>query len=170
MTKENALMVAILLMVASLLFLFLAVYMAITKKKLSKLKGKTTGKVLGLVHNGLFKNKMEGDVDSKVLAAWSVAHGEQRWGWVLRMSIPSWLACITYSVDGNSYTKISGEGTTHDKWSIGQEVTILFDPADPKRHIMEGDNSYTWTIAIQLGLFVVLNIIAAVFIVLFNTL
>lgn len=165
MTKENAIIVAIILILASLLFLFLACYMAYTKKKLKSLSGKTQGKVNGLVHNGLFKNTNLGNVDTKVLASWSVAHGEQRWGWVLRMSIPPYLPCISYLIDGNEYVQISGEGTTRNKWKIGQEITVLYDPSNPRRHIIEGDDSYNWTIALQIGLFVLLNIVAAIFII-----
>ncbi len=168
MTKETALMIAIILILASLVFLFLACCMAIIKKKLSSLSGKTRGKVDGLVRNGLFKNTNVGNVDTKVLAGWSVAHGEQRWGWVLRMSIPPYLPCISYHVNGRLYTKISGEGTTRNKWDLDQDITVLYDPADPNKHMIEGDNSYTWTIAIHLSLFVLLNIIAAIFIFMFK--
>jgi len=56
---------------------------------------------------------------------------------------------FTYSVKGVEYIKHSSWGGGPEKFSVGQRVTIFYDPADPQRYYVKGESD---GIAIQVML------------------
>lgn len=111
-------------------------------KKRNHLQGLTEGKVIGLLKSGLFKNKTTGEFPGGVLVGWGVGRGEQYWGGTLKMDVPPWFPCVRFEVEGKEYHVITGCGTFKGKWQIGQNVTVLYDPENPRKSYLEGDDSY----------------------------
>jgi len=112
-------------------------------RRRNRLQGITEGQVIGLVKSGLFKNKTFGEFPGGVLIGWGVARGEQYWGGTLKMDVPPWFPCVRYQVDREEYHVITGCGTIKGKWEIGQGVNVLYDPTEPRKAYLEGDDSYT---------------------------
>lgn len=111
-------------------------------KKRMHLQGLTEGQVIGLLRSGLFKNKTTGEFPGGVLTGWGVARGEQYWGGTLKMDVPPWFPCVRFEVDGQEYHVITGCGTFKGKWKLNQDVTILYNPENPRIAYIEGDDSY----------------------------
>lgn len=111
-------------------------------KKRNSLQGLTEGKVIGLLKSGLFKNKTTGEFPGGVLMGWGVGRGEQYWGGTLKMDIPPWFPCVRFEVDGEEYHVITGCGTVKNKWQLNQNVTVLYNPKNPRIAYLEGDDSY----------------------------
>ena len=111
-------------------------------KKRNRLQGLTEGKVIGLLKSGLFKNKTTGEFPNGVLMGWGVGRGEQYWGGTLKMDIPPWFPCVRFEVDGTEYHVITGCGTLKDKWQLNKNVTVLYNPENPRIAYLEGDDSY----------------------------
>ena len=111
-------------------------------KKRNYLQGLTEGKVIGLLKSGLFKNKTTGEFPGGILVGWGVGRGEQYWGGTLKMDVPPWFPCVRFEVEGKEYHVITGCGTFKGKWQIGQNVTVLYDPENPRKSYLEGDDSY----------------------------
>ncbi len=111
-------------------------------RKRNRLQGLTEGKVIGLLKSGLFKNKTTGEIPSGVLMGWGVGRGEQYWGGTLKMDIPPWFPCVKFEVDGQEYHVITGCGTLKGQWKLNQNVTVLYNPENPRIAYLEGDDSY----------------------------
>ncbi len=112
-------------------------------RKRNRFQGITEGKVIGMVKSGLFKNETFGEFPGGVLIGWGVARGEQYWGGTLKMDVPPWFPCVRFQVNEEEYHVITGCGTLKGKWEIGQNVNVLYDPNNPRKAYLEGDNSYT---------------------------
>lgn len=132
-------------------------------RKRNRLKGITDGRIIGMVKSGLFKNKTFGEISGGVLMGWGVARGEQYWGGTLKMDVPPWFPCVRYYVDGKEYDVITGCGTLKGKWEIGQSVNVLYNPENPRKVYIEGDNSYIihQRMYLALGIILLLACVAA---------
>lgn len=111
-------------------------------RKRNRLQGLTEGQVIGLLRSGLFKNKTTGEFPGGVLMGWGVGRGEQYWGGTLKMDIPPWFPCVKFEVDGQEYHVITGCGTRKGQWKLNQNVTVLYNPENPRIAYLEGDDSY----------------------------
>ena len=111
-------------------------------RKRNHLQGLTDGKVIGLLKSGLFKNKTHGEFPGGVLMGWGVGRGEQYWGGTLKMDVPPWFPCVKFEVNGEEYHVITGCGTFKGKWQLNQNVTVLYNPQNPRIAHLEGDDSY----------------------------
>ena len=111
-------------------------------KKRNRLQGLVEGRVTGILRSGLFKNKTIGDVPGGVLMGWGVGRGEQYWGGTLKMDVPPWFPCVKFEVDGTEYHVITGCGTFKGKWQLDQNVTVLYNPENPRIAYLESDDSY----------------------------
>ena len=89
----------------------------------------------------MFRNELYGDVPGGVLIGWGVSQGEQFWGGLLKKRIPPWFPCVTYVAEEKEICRIMGEGVWKGTWKIGQEVTVLYDPDNPRISMIEGDTS-----------------------------
>ncbi|KFI92383.1 hypothetical protein BISA_0783 [Bifidobacterium saguini DSM 23967] len=56
-------------------------------------------------------------------------------------SSDTWTPVFRYIVDGQSYEQKSSIASSPPRYKIGQAVAILYDPADPSRYVVKGDNS-----------------------------
>ena len=110
-------------------------------RKLKQLQGRTQGIIQGLVKSHLFRNETFGEVPGGVLLGWGVSQGEQFWGGMLKKHIPPWFPCVVYTAEEKEICRIMGDGVWKGTWKIGQEITVLYDPNNPRISMIEGDIS-----------------------------
>ena len=146
---------------------FMGIYDFFENRKLKRLEGRAEGIIQGLVKSHLFRNETHGDVPGGVLIGWGVSSGEQFWGGLLKKRIPPWFPCVTYRVGEQEICRIMGEGVWKDTWKIGQEVTVLYHPDNPRISMIEGDISLQKRSKRYVIIGLVLILISAVAIVLF---
>lgn len=139
--EARALVIPILLGILAMCCFIFAFLEQRTNRKMKHLSGEAKGTITGLLRSHLFRNDIEGDVPGKTEAGWGVAQGEQRWGGALKFWIPPWFPCVHFEAAGKEYTKLVGEGAWKGTWKIGQEVTVLFDNANPNICTIKGDTS-----------------------------
>ena len=48
---------------------------------------------------------------------------------------------VEYEVNGKKYNSRYSTGDTTHKYSVGQKITILYNPDNPNEYYIEGDNS-----------------------------
>lgn len=48
---------------------------------------------------------------------------------------------VSYAVDGHSYTYIAAHGRYHQRLRIGDQVQVLYDPADPDQARLKGEGT-----------------------------
>jgi len=153
--------------VLGFLAIVLGIYDFFQNRKLKLLEGRVDAVIQGLVKSHLFRNEIHGDVPGGVLNGWGVSQGEQFWGGLLKKRIPPWFPCVSYRVDEQEVCRIMGEGVWKDTWKIGQEVTVLYDPKNPRISMIEGDLSLQRSSRRYLIAGIVLVFISALAIVMF---
>ena len=147
--------------------LSVSIYDFLTLQKMRKLQGRAEGNIVGLVKSHLFRNETHGNVPGGALIGWGVAQGEQYWGGMLKLRIPPWFPCVTFKVSENEICRIMGEGVADGVWEIGQKVTVLYDPKNPRVSMIEGDISLEKKAKSYLKIGMLLIIVSVVSIALF---
>ncbi|MBT1163589.1 DUF3592 domain-containing protein [Bifidobacterium felsineum] len=56
-------------------------------------------------------------------------------------SSDTWTPVFRYSADGQTYEQKFSISSSPPQYKVGQAVTILYDPANPSRYVVKGDNS-----------------------------
>ncbi|MBT1166882.1 DUF3592 domain-containing protein [Bifidobacterium simiarum] len=81
-------------------------------------------------------------------------------------SSDTWTPVFRYGVDGRSYEQRASVASSPPRYEVGQAVTVRYDPADPSRYVVEGDNAalilYTAITVMCLGFTAVLPVALAV--------
>ncbi|MBW3091192.1 DUF3592 domain-containing protein [Bifidobacterium miconisargentati] len=69
-------------------------------------------------------------------------------------SSDTWTPVFRYSVNGQSYEQKSSVASSPPRYKVGQAVAVLYDPADPSRYIVKGDNaaSVLWSLLVMMCL------------------
>ncbi|MBT1175187.1 DUF3592 domain-containing protein [Bifidobacterium sp. LC6] len=56
-------------------------------------------------------------------------------------SSDTWTPVFRYSVNGQTYEQRFSISSSPPKYKVGQAVAILYDPTNPSRYVVKGDNS-----------------------------
>ncbi|PJM79821.1 DUF3592 domain-containing protein [Bifidobacterium scaligerum] len=56
-------------------------------------------------------------------------------------SSDTWTPVFRYSADGQTYEQKFSIASSPPRYEVGQAVAILYDPANPSRYVVKGDNS-----------------------------
>ena len=140
-SAQNGFVVMIVIGIIGAMMIGLSIYDFYCYHMMQRLEGKTRGNIIGLVKSHLFRNETHGNVPGGALMGWGVSQGEQYWGGMLKVRIPPWFPCVTFTVGENEICRIMGEGVKKGIWEIGQQVTILYDPKNPRISMIENDIS-----------------------------
>lgn len=145
----------------------LSIYDFCRNRKFKSLPGRTNGMIQGLVKSHLFRNEIHGDVPGGALMGWGVAQGEQYWGGMLKLRIPPWFPCVKYTVAEKEICRIMGEGEWKDRWKVGQEVTVLYNPENIRISFIEGDCSLEKKARAYLVIGILLVLLSGISVILF---
>lgn len=69
-------------------------------------------------------------------------------------SSDTWTPVFRYSVNGQAYEQKASVASSPPRYKVGQAVTVLYDPADPSRYIVKGDNAafVLWSLLVMMCL------------------
>ncbi|MBT1170451.1 DUF3592 domain-containing protein [Bifidobacterium sp. SO4] len=69
-------------------------------------------------------------------------------------SSDTWTPVFRYSVNGHAYEQKSSIASSPPPYKVGQAVSVLYDPADPSRYIVKGDDAafVLWSLLVMMCL------------------
>ena len=143
-----------------LLFWALALGMALRAKRLENAPNRAAGRIVGLLHAGVWQRKTYGNVPDGAIYGYGVTGGVG-YGCFWNEVLFRWFPCVEFTDDtGRTRIRIMGEGVAAGTWSDGQAVTVAYDPKYPARCTIVGDPSHRNAVYTALG-FGVLCMLAA---------
>lgn len=135
-----------------LLFWALALGMALRARRLENTPNRAAGRIVGLLHAGVWQRKTYGNVPDGAIYGYGVTGGVG-YGCFWNEMLFRWFPCVAFTDHtGRTRIRIMGEGVSAGTWTADQAVTVAYDPDHPARCTIVGDPSHKNAVYTALGI------------------